>query len=1138
MDPSSGSASRHGRLLISPSLSTPTFSTRSPSPSPSPAASPAPHHHHERRNSTSSPKPLVPFPASSSASRPRSSFGGAGPRGAAAAASASGPSFAHNTRLAAALVPAAAFLLDLGGLPVFAVLAIGLAAAYLLDALQLRQGAFFTVWAALLAADVAFFFSASLSSAAAASLPLTVLALLLCAETSFLIGVWASLQFRWIQLENPTIVAALERLLFACVPIAVPALFTWALVSAVGMANASYYFAAFCMVFYWLFSIPRPSSFNSRKQDAPMLDSDGILGPLESCVHSLYVLFVPVLFHAVSHHATLFTSWASVCELLLLFFIPFLFQLYASTQGALWWITRDARTMDQIRIVNGFVALVAVVLCLEVRVVFHAFGRYIHAPPPLNYLLVTVTMLGGALGLAAHAADKVGDAASSVAFTGLAVLVSGAGAVVIGFPMMFLPLPMISGYYVARFFTKKSLSSYFTFVALASLMVLWFVVHNYWDLNIWLAGMPLKSFTKYVVAAVIMAMAVPGLALLPTKLRFLLELGLIGHTLLLCYIENRLFNYASMYYYGFEDDIIYPNYMVFITTFLGLALVRRLYVDQRLGPKAAWILTCLYSSKLAMLFMTSRSVIWVSAVLLLAVTPPLLLYRDKSKGASKMKVWQAYFHASVIAFSAWLCRETIFEALQWWNGRPPSDGLLLGSYILLTGVACIPIVGLHFPHVQSAKRFLVLVVATGLLFVVMQPPIKLSWVYRSDFITAAHLSDDDISIYGFVASKPTWPSWLLIATVVLTLAAVTSIIPVKYVVELRALYAVAVGITLGIYISVQYFFQAVVLYPLLVATIVSAAVFVVFTHLPSESSTRVLPWVFSFLVALFPVTYLLEGHLRSKSFADEDEAEKFTNMLAIEGARMSLLGLYAAIFMIIALEIKFELALLLREKAADRGMHGPSSRSSAFPPKARLLQQRRAHAAPTFTIKRLAAEAAWMPAIGNVSTVLCFGICLVLNITLTGGSNRAIFFLAPILLLLNQDSDIFAGFGDRQRYFPVTVSISGYLLLTALYRIWEETWPGNGGWALDIGGPGWLFAVKNFALLVLTLPNHILFNRFMWDYVRQTDAKLLLTLPLNLPSIIMTDILTIRVLGLLGAMYSLAQYMISRRIRIAGMRYI
>jgi hypothetical protein len=45
-------------------------------------------------------------------------------------------------------------------------------------------------------------------------------------------------------------------------------------------------------------------------------------------------------------------------------------------------------------------------------------------------------MLGGALGLAAHAAGKVGDAASSLAFTGLAVLVSGAASLVIGFPLV------------------------------------------------------------------------------------------------------------------------------------------------------------------------------------------------------------------------------------------------------------------------------------------------------------------------------------------------------------------------------------------------------------------------------------------------------------------------------------------------------------------------------------------------------------------------------------------------------------------------------------------------------------------------------------------------------------------------------
>lgn len=158
-------------------------------------------------------------------------------------------------------------------------------------------------------------------------------------------------------------------------------------------------------------------------------------------------------------------------------------------------------------------------------------------------------------------------------------------------------------------------------------MVAWFVMHNFWDLNIWMAGMSLKSFCKLIMGSVILALTVPGLALLPSKLHFLIELGLISHTLLLSYIENRFFSYSSIYYYGFEEDVMYPSYMVILTTFLGLALVRKLSADHRIGPKAVWVLTCLYSSKLAMLVIASKSVVWTSAVLLLAISPPLLLYK-------------------------------------------------------------------------------------------------------------------------------------------------------------------------------------------------------------------------------------------------------------------------------------------------------------------------------------------------------------------------------------------------------------------------------------------------------------------------------------------------------------------------------
>ncbi|KAF5746364.1 hypothetical protein HS088_TW06G00535 [Tripterygium wilfordii] len=1060
--------------------------------------------------------------------------------------------FIHNYRIAVALVPCAAFLLDLGGAPVVTALILGLMVAYILDSLDFKSAAFFGVWLSLVAAQIAFFFSSSIFLTFN-SILLSLSAAFLCAHCNFLICIWASLQFKWIQLENPSIVLALERLLFACIPFCASTLFTWATISAVGMNNASYYLMVFNCLFYWLFSIPRLSSFKAKSEakyhGGEIPDDNLILGQLESWFHTLNLLFSPLLFHIASHYSVILSSAASVCDLFLLFFIPFLFLLYASTRGAFWWLTKNARQLHSIRVVNGAVAVVVVVICLEIRVIFHSFGKYIQVPPPLNYLLVTLTMLGGAAGSGAYALGMVSDAFSSVAFTALAVVVSAAGAIVVGFPVLFTPLPSATGFYLAHFFTKKSLPSYFTFVVLGSLMVMWFVLHNFWDLNIWLAGMSLKSFCKLIVASVLLALAVPGLALLPSKLHFLTEIGLISHALLLCHIEDQVLSHSVLYYYGWDDDVMYPSYVVILTTFMGLALIRMLYADRCIGQKAVWILTCLYSSKLAMLFISSKSVVWVSAVLLLAISPPLLLYKDKSRTASKMKPWQGYAHASVVALAVWFCRETIFEALQWWNGRAPSDGFLLGFCIFLIGLACVPIIYLHFSHVLSAKRSLVLVMATGLLFIMMQPPIPLSWTYRSGLIKAARQSADDISIYGFMASKPTWPSWLLVMAVLLTLAAVTSIIPIKYIVELRAFYSIAMGIALGIYISAEYFLQAAVLHALIVVTMVCAYVFVVFTHFPSASSTKLLPWVFALLVALFPVTYLLEGQVRIKSILEGsglgdmgEEDRKLTTLLAVEGARTSLLGLYAAIFMLIALEIKFELASLMREKAIERGgvRHSQSGQSSStsFAPQMRFMQQRRASSVATFTIKRMAAEGAWMPAVGNVATLMCFAICLILNVNLTGGSNQAIFFLAPILLLLNQDSDFIAGFGDKQRYFPVTLAISAYLVLTALYTIWEEVWHGNAGWGIEIGGADWLFAVKNLALLFLTLPSQIFFTQFVWSFTKQTNSTPLLTLPLNLPSIIITDVIKVKTLGLLGVIYSIAQYIISRQQYISGLKYI
>ncbi|KAJ9549441.1 hypothetical protein OSB04_021984 [Centaurea solstitialis] len=174
-------------------------------------------------------------------------------------------SFVHNARIAIALVPCAAFLLDLGGTPVVAALTLGLMIAYILDSLNFKSGSFFAVWFSLISAQIAFFFSSSLFMTFN-SIPLGLLACFVCALANFLIGVWASLQFKWIQIEYPTIVLALERLLFACIPFIGSVLFSWATVSAVGMVNASYYHMTFNCFFYWLYSVPRVSSFKLKQE--------------------------------------------------------------------------------------------------------------------------------------------------------------------------------------------------------------------------------------------------------------------------------------------------------------------------------------------------------------------------------------------------------------------------------------------------------------------------------------------------------------------------------------------------------------------------------------------------------------------------------------------------------------------------------------------------------------------------------------------------------------------------------------------------------------------------------------------------------------------------------------------------------
>lgn len=347
-------------------------------------------------------------------------------------------SFQYNVRVAIALVPSAILLLGVGGNTVLSVLTVGLMMSYILDLLQLKQGAFFGTWGTLFAVVVSLLFNGtSFTSSTSGSHVLYLLTLFTSFLLLFLIGVWASLQFRWFQLENPTAVLALERLLFACTPILAATIQTWGVAAAVGMQNAHYYLMIIIFEMYWLFSIPQPSSFMQKTQrtyGGEISEEALIAGPLEGSFHTLVLLFLPLFFYIGVFHAKMFSSVYAVCDMLLLFFVPLLFLMFASTRGSLWWLSKDSRDLHQLRLVNGAIAVVVVIVCLEIRVIFHSFGQYIYIVPPWNYFLVTTALLGGAAAAGAFLSGAMTDDMGFVVLTSLLEIAAVCASFVLGLP--------------------------------------------------------------------------------------------------------------------------------------------------------------------------------------------------------------------------------------------------------------------------------------------------------------------------------------------------------------------------------------------------------------------------------------------------------------------------------------------------------------------------------------------------------------------------------------------------------------------------------------------------------------------------------------------------------------------------------
>ena len=251
---------------------------------------------------------------------------------------------------------------------------------------------------------------------------------------------------------------------------------------------------------------------------------------------------------------------------------------------------------------------------------------------------------------------------------------------------------------------------------------------------------------------------------------------------------------------------------------------------------------------------------------------------------------------------------------------------------------------------------------------------------------------------------PTWASWALIGCVCSLLLLCSAAVRRNGL--LRTIAAGAAGALMGVYFDGSFMPKSTLLLGVSAAAAALASIFIAGLVAsgvrPGGSGARGgggagvgMQVVFVLFVAILPMTYMLQpSMLRQIPAHYRGEA--------LELRRAGLLGMHAALSLLIALVIKLKVSRAEAEAAAVAA----GGRRGAAALRGRPAAAARGAAAGDVP--------EWVPSAGNVATVGSLALALQLCMGHLSAGPPVVFLLAPILLLLNQDTGLFAVSGSRR----------------------------------------------------------------------------------------------------------------------------
>ena len=1087
----------------------------------------------------------------------------------------------HNSRVALALIPSIVVVVSDGGRLMMGTLVVGLMVVYILDVLKMAEAALISLWCTLVGVYLAMLVATDLFTPARS--PLASIALLLSnCLCLFLAGLWATLQFRWVQTGFPGVALACERALFAAIPPVCGAIFAWTAIASVGAGHAPFYAAAAFAWLYKTFSFPTPSSFRGPPRDAR--SSTGVsagvdalvLGAGEAAAHCAVTCFAPACAYAAAHSPAMDPSYlfakshANVgavanafehaCSVALLLSFPVLFLCVYAERGALWWATGESRSVvessrgEPTRAVVAAVALVLFTGGLEGVVLFRGFGEYVRLPGVPGVVAVTAAVYGGLLAAVAALSGSVGskNGVPSEIYQAALVTAGCAAALATGAPPWMLPFAAIGSIGASRFYLRGAAVDLAMFAGGVGACGAWFLHSNFWSLDVDIDGLPLAELCRLLFLSLCASALAPGLArfnIHPSSLGLLVCL----HAMVFARCEDALHSEALE-----DGEPMYPAYLVLATSALGVWLAGSLERTGKVTAATAWMARCVYVGKLALVMLPGSRALVPCVLVGMAATAPFAFDSSNvgsataSGGRARMSVARGLAHAVSLVLAMVHARFAVFDVVFAVTGHRPSDAVLFGGLLLFAGAGSTPLVRRHFSHVGSARRGLALVVTAGGALVSLRPPMP--WKGEIGFwYDADHVPDtepDDVDIYGERrdASGRGYSAWLLIASVLLGVFVASAPKPRRGLgatgthatpAPLRAMLSAAAGASLGLYLSVEYFpgFRGdSVVTVSLCAACALCAVFLVFTYVPSASSPAVMPHVFAAYLVCLGVAFWTQR--------EDGEFDGPGAGSRGQEARIGLVGVIAGLTAQIAFALKLKVAAVSANPGASyraraggaRGHAGTmkGARSARFQPFSGRSPARFKSAGGALAQRALRAmRVGWMPVVGNISTFVTFGSATVLATYSRPDSCFAVFAVAPILLLLHEDELLFDSLSGTQRYVPPMAAIVISLAYNAAADALDG--PPTPHAALAVGGDlAW--TVKNVLCVLAAMPNAWFLAEYLWSYHATSGLAMATAAPLNVLVATVGDVFAARVLACVSLVCAIAQWGTQRAVRVAGLK--